>query len=103
MFPNREQGWIFIGLNATLKRGESMSAQSQSATAIAVRKLAEKHHVAYVRTHSDALAHHITRLAGDRVELDEVERLLIALQRAGHLSRVEAVRLQASYLREARS
>jgi hypothetical protein len=29
--------------------------------------------------------------------------LLIALQRAGHLSRRELVRLQASYLREARS
>jgi hypothetical protein len=79
-----------------------MAPRSQSATAIAIRKLAEKHCVAYVRTYSDALAHHITRLAGDRVELDEVEQLLIALQRAGHLSRVEVVRLQASYLREAR-
>jgi hypothetical protein len=56
--------------------------------------------VAYIRTQSDALAHHITRLADDHVELDEVEQLLIALQRAGHLSRVEVVRLQASYLRE---
>jgi hypothetical protein len=44
----------------------------------------------------------MTRLAGDRVELDEVEQLLIALQRAGHLSRTEVVRLQARYLREAK-
>jgi hypothetical protein len=29
--------------------------------------------------------------------------LLIALQRSGHLSRIEMVRLQAAYLREARS
>jgi hypothetical protein len=42
-------------------------------------------------------------LAGDHVELDEVEQLLIALQRGGHLSRVEMVRLQASYLRETKS
>jgi hypothetical protein len=49
------------------------------------------------------LAHHITRLAGDDVELDEIEQLLIALQRSGHLSRAEMIQLQASYLREARS
>jgi hypothetical protein len=79
-----------------------MSAQSQSATATTIRKLAQKYHVAYVWTHSDALARDITRLAGDHVELDEVEQLLIALQRGGHLSRVEMVRLQASYLREAK-
>jgi hypothetical protein len=80
-----------------------MSARPQSATAIRIRNLARKYKVAYVRTQSDALANHITRLADGHVELDEVEQLLIALQRAGHLSRAEAVRLQASYLREARS
>ena len=50
-----------------------------------------------------ALAHHITRLTEGEVVLDEIEQLLIALQRAGHLSRAEMVRLQAAYLREARS
>jgi hypothetical protein len=30
-------------------------------------------------------------LAGDDVQLDEVEQLLIALQRSGHLSRIEMV------------
>jgi hypothetical protein len=62
--------------------------------------LAQQHHVAYVPKRSDALAHHITRLAGDHVELDEVEQLLLALERMGYVSRVEMVRLQASYLRE---
>jgi hypothetical protein len=79
-----------------------MSSRPQSATATVIRNLARKHHVAYVGTRNDALAHHITRLAGDHVELDEVEQLLIALQRAGHLSRKEIVRLQARYLREAK-
>ena len=79
-----------------------MSARPQGATATRIRNLARKYEVAYVRTQSDALANHITRLAGDHVELDEVEQLLIALQRAGHLSRAELVHLQASYLREAK-
>jgi hypothetical protein len=80
-----------------------MSARQQSTTAKVIRNLAQRHHVAYVRTQSDTLADHITRLAGDHVELDEIEQLLIALQRAGHLSRMEIVRLQARYLREAKS
>jgi hypothetical protein len=80
-----------------------MSARPHSATATHIRKLAQQHHVAYVQTQNDTLAHHITRLADNHVELDEVEQLLIALQRAGHLSRRELVRLQASYLREAKS
>jgi hypothetical protein len=36
------------------------------------------------------------------VQLDEIEQLLVALQRSGHLSRIEMVQLQATYLREAR-
>jgi hypothetical protein len=72
-------------------------------TAARIRNLARKYHVAYAQTRSDVLAHHITRLAGDDVELDEVEQLLIALHRSGHLTRVEMVQLQASYLREIKS
>lgn len=84
-------------------RGEiATSVQRQSATATRIRNSARKHQGAYVRTPSDALANRITKLAGDNVELDEVERLVIALLRAGHLSRAEVVRLQASYLREAK-
>ncbi len=79
-----------------------MTDQTESATAARIRKMAQEHHVAYVRTSRDALAHHITRLAGDDVQLDEIEQLLIALQRSGHLSRTEMVQLQAAYLREAR-
>lgn len=79
-----------------------MSARAESAIATRIRKMAQEHHVAYVWTPRDALAHHITRLAGDDVQLDEIEQLLIALQRSGHLSRVEMVQLQAAYLREAR-
>jgi hypothetical protein len=79
-----------------------MSSELKSATAARIRQMALEHHVAYVRTERDALAHHITRLAGDDVELDEIEQLLIALQRSGHLTRAEMVQLQANYLRDAR-
>jgi len=77
-----------------------MSAQTETATADHIRKLAQKYLVAYFPTQRDALAHHITRLAGDEVELDEIEQLLIALQRSGHLTRSEMVQLQAKYLHE---
>jgi hypothetical protein len=51
-------------------------------------------------TDNDRLAHHFSRLAGDDVEFDDIERMLIGLQRAGRLSRRQMVRLQARYLRE---
>jgi hypothetical protein len=51
---------------------------------------------------NDILAQHITRLSGDDVAFDPVENTIVALQRAGILSRIQAVRLQARYLRESR-
>jgi hypothetical protein len=78
-----------------------MTKRVEKAVAARIRKMALEHQVAYVRAPRDALAHDITRLAGDDVQLDEIEQLLIALQRSGHLSRTEMVQLQAAYLREA--
>lgn len=81
-----------------------MSASRQTATANAtarvIRSLAERHHVTYRLTDNDRLAHHISRLAGDDVEFDPIEQMLIGLHRVGRLSRVQMVRLQARYLRE---
>jgi hypothetical protein len=79
-----------------------MSDKVQSMTAARIRELARQHGVEYVETPNDTLARHITRLAGDDVHLDDVENLLIALQRRGYLSRTELVILQANYLREAK-
>ena len=76
---------------------------TRSSTAEHIRGLARHYHVAYAEGPSDRLAHHISRLAGDMVELDEIERLLIGLQRAGRITRTEMVRLQAQYLRETKS
>jgi hypothetical protein len=79
-----------------------MSTRPEGITAAHIRNLAQKYRVAYIQTSNDALAHHITRLSGDDVELDEIEQLLIALQRGGHLTRMEMVQLQASYLGESK-
>jgi hypothetical protein len=79
-----------------------MTKRPPSKTAKHIRVLARRHHVVYSESAGDRLAHHITRLADDAVEFDEIEHLLIGLHRAGHLSRAEMIRLQAQYLREAR-
>jgi hypothetical protein len=71
-------------------------------TAAAILTMAQQHGIAYAPTANDVWAHDVTRLADDDVTLDEIELLLLELQRAGHLSRPEALRLQANYLREAR-
>ncbi len=73
-----------------------------SQTGQMILHLAEHHGVCYTPTERDTWAQEITRLADEEVTLDEVERLLIALQRTGHLSRPEALRLQVNYLREAK-
>ena len=72
-----------------------------SETGQTIIHLAERHGVSDKPTAMDTWADEITRLADDDVTLDEVELLLIALQRAGHLSHPEALRLQWNYLREA--
>ena len=81
-----------------------MSARRQTATVNAtarvIRKLAEQNHVTYRPTPTDRLANHITRLADDDVKFDAVEQMLFGLQRAGRITRLQMIRLQARYLRE---
>jgi hypothetical protein len=62
--------------------------------------LARKHGVTYQPTTLDGLADDITRLSGDDVQLDHTELLLLALERAGHLSTKDANRLHAAFLRQ---
>lgn len=79
-----------------------MPIRRPTATARVIRSLAERSHVVYQATTTDRLAGHITRLAGDEVSFDAIERMLIGLQRAGRISRRQMVRLQARYLRESK-
>jgi hypothetical protein len=48
------------------------------------------------------MAASITRLAGDIVELDGIEQLLVNLKRRGVLSKSEILMLQGEYLQEKR-
>lgn len=83
-----------------------MSAQRSATkpryTAGVIQRLATANNVAVVVTSNDVFAHHVTRLSGDDVTFDAIENTIVALQRAGILDRVQAVRLQARYLRESR-
>jgi len=67
-----------------------------------IRDLAKEHHVTYEEGPRDRLAHAITELAGDEVVFDETELLLVALQRAGVITRKDAVLMQADYRRALR-
>jgi hypothetical protein len=71
-------------------------------TAGIIRRMASRNNVTAVISSGDRWAQDVTRLSGDDVTFDDVEQLVVALQRAGVLSRVQAVKLQARYLRENR-
>lgn len=72
-------------------------------TAAVILAIAAQHGVSYTPIASDAWADDATRLADDDVSLDEIELILIALQRSGHLSKAEALQLQMDHLREAKN
>jgi hypothetical protein len=73
---------------------------TQNSTAAYIRGLAAQHRVSYVQTQFDVLAQQMTRLADDAIEPDEIECMLFALHRAGHLDRHQLIHLQVKYLRE---
>lgn len=62
--------------------------------------LARRHGVRYVETPTDAFADTLARLAGEEIEMDEIEMLILALERAGVLPSEAVVPLHISYLRE---
>jgi hypothetical protein len=64
-----------------------------------IRALARQHGVVYEPTPLDELGNVITRLAGDDVELDETQLLLLALVRAGVLTKEKSTNLRARYIR----
>ncbi|WP_315834749.1 hypothetical protein [Bradyrhizobium prioriisuperbiae] len=79
-----------------------MDKLTASSTAEHIRTLARTYQVTYSEGPNDRLAHHMSRLAGDMVEFDEIEQLLIGLQRANRITRIEMIQLQARYLHEAK-
>jgi hypothetical protein len=68
-----------------------------------IRKLAEDHKVTTDPDDISRMAVNITRLAGDFIELDGIEQLLVNLKRKGVLSKSEILALQGRYLQERHS
>ncbi|WP_426136447.1 hypothetical protein [Pseudomonas sp. PWP3-1b2] len=79
-----------------------MTNTAEVSIANQVRKMARAHHVTAERDGISRMAVAITGLAGDVVELDGVEQLLVNLKRKGVLSKSETLALQGSYLQEKR-
>lgn len=65
-----------------------------------VRALAHQHNVTYKAGPRDGFARTMSNLAGNSVQLDSTGKLIVALQRAGVISRDVAVVLQAQYMRQ---
>lgn len=65
-----------------------------------VAELARYYNVSYCYNAMDQWADAVTRLAGDEVVHDTVEDLLVALKRAGKITKQEVAMLSVNYLRE---
>jgi hypothetical protein len=65
-----------------------------------VEDLARRYKVIYTNNPMDQWAEAVTRLAGDEVNSDSTEDLLVALKRAGKLSKKDVVTLAVNYFRE---
>ncbi|MEX6157991.1 hypothetical protein [Providencia manganoxydans] len=65
-----------------------------------VVELARYYNVSYCFNAMDQWAYAVTRLAGDEVVHDTVEDLLVALKRAGKITKQEVAMLSVNYLRE---
>ncbi len=65
-----------------------------------ITDLAKQHNIAYIKIFADEWADTITRLSDDCIESDDIEDLLLALNRAEILNIDEMLSLLVNYLRE---
>ncbi|WP_049777418.1 hypothetical protein [Allorhizobium ampelinum] len=66
-----------------------------------IRTLARQHGIVAERNGTDDMADTITRLSGDDVIHDEIEDLLVTMQRKGVITDVQANALYGNYLASA--
>ncbi len=85
---------------ATRRKPWDMATFPTSGVGDYVRQLAGFHGVQYVPTAADQWTETVTRLAGDEVRSGPVQDLLVALKRAGKLTKDDMARLLVNYLRE---
>ena len=65
-----------------------------------VERFAAAHQVTFERTRLDDWAEAVTRVAGDDVQLDGTEKLLVALKKKGLISGRQAARLVSNHGKE---
>jgi hypothetical protein len=65
-----------------------------------IHDLARQHAIRYERGELDDWAETVSRVAGDDIQLDETEWLLVALGRAEVMPEIENTKLHARYLAE---
>lgn len=65
-----------------------------------IKKIAELHGVKYKRTGLDDFAESVTRLAGDDIELDLTEKLLVELRKKEIINGPQLARLMTNYIKE---
>ena len=75
-------------------------AAGVQSTADKIRALARANGVTYEPGPRDAWANKVTELAGDSVQLDDIENLILALERAKVLTGTEATKLHIAYYHE---
>lgn len=80
-----------------------MTQTAAVSVASQIRKLAHDHEVTAKVDGMSRMAVGITRLAGDVVELDAIEQLLVNLKKKGVLSKSEILAFQELYLQERRA
>ncbi|MDD0999682.1 hypothetical protein D3C87_1087330 [compost metagenome] len=80
-----------------------MTQTAAASVASQVRQLAKDHHITADPDGMSRMAVTITRMAGDIVELDGIEQLLVNLKKKGVLSKTETLALQGRYLQERRA
>ena len=65
-----------------------------------IRSFARAHDVAYCRTRLDDWAEAVTRAAGDDIQLDPTEKLLVSLKKLRLINGRQAARLLSNYMDE---
>lgn len=65
-----------------------------------IRSLAESNGVHYTESRLDKVSRVVTRLAGDEVNPDDIEGLLISLSRKGFIAGPDMMKLHSRYLDE---
>lgn len=89
-----------FSLSTPIIRSELSTIPAGEDVSTFVRALASKHGISAEETQSDRLAYVITRISGDEVELDETERLLVALCKKDIISDVFMTSALGKYFRE---